>query len=111
MYYVYILYSKKDKNFYTGYTHDLRRRYLEHQNGLVESTCSRRPILLIYYEAYISKNNAEQREIFYKSGRGRETLLKILKETLEGVVGEIKKLKEEDVKIKKRLEVIEKKIR
>ncbi|MDP1709402.1 MAG: GIY-YIG nuclease family protein [Candidatus Komeilibacteria bacterium] len=81
MYYVYILYSRRDKELYTGCTHDLRRRYREHQDGLVDSTRYRRPLELIYYEAHISKDNAGRRELFYKSGRGRETLNKILKET------------------------------
>lgn len=40
-----------------------------------------------------------------------ESFVPIWDGKIEGVVGEIKKLKEEDVKIKKRLEVIEKKIR
>ncbi|MFC1613310.1 GIY-YIG nuclease family protein [Patescibacteria group bacterium] len=81
MYYVYILYSKKDKKLYVGYTNDLRSRYIEHQKGLVKSTKHRRPLKLIYYEAYISESNARRRELFYKSGRGRETLKKILEET------------------------------
>ena len=83
MYYVYILYSLKDQDFYTGYSSNLKQRLSEHQNGLVDSTRHRRPLKLVYYEAYISESNARSREEFYKSGRGRETIRKILKETLE----------------------------
>lgn len=79
---VYILFSLKDKLFYVGFTGDLTQRYKEHQEGLAKSTKYRRPLKLIYYEAYISKVNAQRRELFYKSGRGRETLRKILKESL-----------------------------
>ena len=85
MYYVYILYSLKDTDFYTGYSSNLELRVKEHQNGLVESTRHRRPLRLVYYEAYISEANARSREVFYKSGRGRETIRKILKETLENI--------------------------
>jgi len=33
MYYVYVLYSERDKGLYTGYTGDLRRRIDEHNKG------------------------------------------------------------------------------
>jgi len=79
---VYILFSLKDKKFYVGYTTNLKLRYQQHQNGEVRSTFYRRPVKLIYYEAYSDEANAKRRELFYKSGRGRETLHKILRETL-----------------------------
>lgn len=43
MFYVYILKSKKDNNFYMGSTNDLKRRINEHNSGLVFSTKSRMP--------------------------------------------------------------------
>ncbi len=62
MYYVYILKSKKDDNFYTGFTSDLKRRLDEHNRGLVFSTKSRIPFELVYYEAYKSDKDARYRE-------------------------------------------------
>lgn len=62
MYYVYILKSKKDNNFYMGSTNDLRRRLNEHSKGLVFSTRSRVPFELIYYEAYKAERDARNRE-------------------------------------------------
>ncbi len=82
MFYVYILFSKKDQNLYIGCTNDLKRRVEQHNKGVVRATKSRRPLKLIYYEAYINKDNAFRREKFYKSGRGHETIEKVLKETL-----------------------------
>ena len=49
LYYVYILQSQKDNNFYTGYTKDLKKRLKEHKSGDVKSTRNRRPLELIYY--------------------------------------------------------------
>lgn len=72
MYYVYILKSKKDNKHYIGSTHDLKRRFNEHQLGKVESTKSRRPLLIEYYEAYRNK------ELLYKTGQGRRILKKRL---------------------------------
>jgi len=52
MYFVYILQSRKDNKLYIGYTEDLRVRFSLHTNGKVASTKNRRPLELIYYEAY-----------------------------------------------------------
>ncbi len=62
MYYVYILKSKKDHNFYIGSTNNLKRRLCEHDSGLVFSTKSRKPLELVYYEAYSAEGDARKRE-------------------------------------------------
>ena len=62
MYYLYVLKSKKDNKGYIGSTNDLKRRFSEHNNGLVQSTKARIPFELIYYEAYKSEKDARDRE-------------------------------------------------
>ncbi|MBI4621976.1 MAG: GIY-YIG nuclease family protein [Verrucomicrobia bacterium] len=37
-FYIYVLRSLNDGDFYTGYTHDLRKRIDEHRKGAVPST-------------------------------------------------------------------------
>ena len=76
MFYVYILKSKLDNTFYTGFTGNLRRRFKDHKNGNVESTKNRRPLELIYYEAYNDKESALKREKFLKTTRGKLQLRK-----------------------------------
>lgn len=76
MYYVYILKSDKDQKLYTGRTSDLKLRFRQHAEGLVKSTANRRPFKLIFYEAYFSEKDAINRELFLKSGRGREVIKK-----------------------------------
>ncbi|NQT91000.1 MAG: GIY-YIG nuclease family protein [Candidatus Omnitrophica bacterium] len=71
MYYVYVLLSLKDKMLYTGYSNDLNKRFLEHNQGLVESTKDRRPLELVYYECSLSKEDAIRRERCLKSGKGK----------------------------------------
>lgn len=44
MEYIYVLQSSKDKYFYIGWTNDLRKRFLEHNDGNVFSTAKRRPL-------------------------------------------------------------------
>lgn len=79
MYYVYILKSIKDENFYTGYSEDLKRRLEEHNKGKVESTKNRRPLQLICYEAYLDKGTAEKREKFLKTSDGKLDINRRLK--------------------------------
>ncbi len=78
MYFVYTLHSKKDGNLYIGYTENLQRRFVEHQEGKVMSTKHRLPIELIYYEAYLNQDDAKGREKFLKSGSGHRFLKKQL---------------------------------
>jgi len=63
MYYVYVLKlsPKEKKNFYFGYTEDLKRRIRQHISGSVRSTKGR-DTKLIYYEAFESKILAMRRE-------------------------------------------------
>jgi len=81
-YYVYILKSLKDHNLYTGLTNNLDSRIKEHNQGENQSTKARKPFVLVYYEALPTKEEAIVREKFYKSGRGRELLKKILFKSL-----------------------------
>ncbi len=67
MFYVYVLKSEKDGNLYTGSTNDLKRRMAEHNNGEVESTRHRRPLVLAYYEAYQDESDARSREARLKN--------------------------------------------
>ena len=61
-FYVYVLKSKKDGEFYIGSTNDLRRRFKEHNDGKVFSTKSHIPFEIIYYEAYKKEEDARRRE-------------------------------------------------
>ncbi|MDD5618615.1 MAG: GIY-YIG nuclease family protein [Candidatus Omnitrophica bacterium] len=71
MYYVYILYSSKSKNFYYGYTEDLKNRFAEHNGGLSKATASFRPWILVYYSAFQIKKLAKDFERYLKSGSGK----------------------------------------
>lgn len=62
MFYVYIIKSEHDGSIYTGYSNDLKRRFIEHNRGLSHSTKAGVPWILIYYEAYRSKADARYRE-------------------------------------------------
>ena len=76
MYYIYILKSLKDEKYYTGFSSDLRSRLKDHHSGNVQSTKNRRPLDLIYYEAYKEKAQALKREKFLKTTKGKLQLRK-----------------------------------
>jgi putative endonuclease len=82
MYYVYVLRSKTDGKFYTGYSADLAKRMEEHNKGVVESTRNRRPLQLVYYEACVKQQDALHREKYLKTAYGKRDIRNRLKEYL-----------------------------
>ena len=78
MYYAYILKSKRDGTFYIGYTNNLKRRFLEHNSGLVTSTKTHLPFDLVYYEGHRNRKDAIKREAFLKTGWGRNYIKRVL---------------------------------
>ena len=82
-YYVYVLLSLKDKRFYIGFTTNLKQRLQQHARGEVKSTKERRFLKLIHYEYFLNESDAKSREVFLKSGFGREQLRQSLKRTLQ----------------------------
>jgi putative endonuclease len=81
-YYVYVLFSEKDKKLYIGFSSNVFLRFKQHQNGENISTANRRPLRLIYYEAHVNETDALRRESYFKSTHGKRTLQIILKEVL-----------------------------
>lgn len=62
MNYTYIL-KCGDGSLYTGWTNDLEKRIAAHNAGKgAKYTKSRRPVKLVYYEAFETKEEAMQRE-------------------------------------------------
>ena len=84
-FYVYILFSLKDRGLYIGFTADLKKRLILHSKSQVTSTKLRTPFKLIHYEYFINKSDAKAREEFLKSGFGRKQLKEILKRTLKNI--------------------------
>ena len=85
MWYVYVLWSKRDRKLYIGCTNDLKKRLILHNKGEIPATKFRRPLILIHYEAYLNKYDAYSREKWLKTGWGRNHLKKILVQTLKGL--------------------------
>ena len=83
-YYVYILRSLKDKQFYTGYTKNIQNRMKSHSDGLVASTMNRIPLELVYWERCLNQQDATQREKYLKTAWGKRYLKNRMKHYLTG---------------------------
>jgi putative endonuclease len=77
-----------NKQLYTGYTNDLKRRINEHQSGKVDFTSQRLPVKLIHYEAYLLKEDATRRERYLKTTEGKRFLKQQIRDLLikEGII-------------------------
>lgn len=81
MYYVYVLRSFEDKKFYIGYTADIERRITEHLRGQTHSTARFNNPVLIFYEVFLSKEDALRREQYFKTTKGKKTLRLMLRDS------------------------------
>ena len=78
MWYVYLLQNEYGK-WYTGATHDMPKRILEHNSGKTRTTKYRGPWKVIYCEICINKSDVFAREKYLKSGMGKRFLKNRLK--------------------------------
>ena len=74
MYYVYVLYSKKYKRLYKGFTKDLESRLKQHNNRSVKSTKAYIPWEIVYLEEFKELDEAVKRERYFKTAAGRRFL-------------------------------------
>ena len=73
-YKVYAIKSCVDRRIYVGFTKDLDNRLREHNRGKTKSTKGFRPWKLLYEEIVETRVEARNREVFFKSGSGKEFL-------------------------------------
>ena len=77
MNYTYIL-KCKDDSLYTGWTNDLKKRITSHNAGKgAKYTKARRPVELVYYEEFQTREEAMKREYAIKqlSRKEKEALI------------------------------------
>lgn len=83
MYYIYVLISNADNQFYVGFTNDLKTRLDSHAKGNVESTRNRRPLRLVYYEGCLNRDDALKRERYLKTTWGKRYLRNRIRNYME----------------------------
>ena len=78
MYYVYILKSLLDSNYYIGQTNNLFERVQRHNQGRVMSTKHRKTFEMIYFEEFNTRSEAVKREGYLKSLKCGNEFFKII---------------------------------
>ncbi len=73
-YYVYAIKSLTRTYIYVGLTNSVERRIDQHNQGQNRSTKAYKPFKLIYTQEFKKRREARQREIYLKSGIGKEFL-------------------------------------
>jgi putative endonuclease len=68
----YVLRGASGDYLYKGSCRDLVERLKNHRAGRVAHTKNRRPLNLVYHEYFASYTEARKRELFFKTGAGRE---------------------------------------
>lgn len=72
MNYAYLVHCS-DGSYYAGWTNDLEKRVKAHNNGTgAKYTKTRRPVVLVYAEAFDTKSEAMKREAALKKLKHKE---------------------------------------
>lgn len=74
MFFIYAIKSEQDGRIYVGMCTNVVVRLKEHNAGKTRSTKGYRPWQLIYTEEAVNRTEARKREIYLKSGVGKEFL-------------------------------------
>ena len=74
MFHVYVLRSEKTGRRYVGSCEDLETRVKRHNLGHSKATRHAVPWTLVHSETFSNRADAERKERYYKSGRGRDEL-------------------------------------
>ena len=78
-YTVYVLYSKSFQKTYTGFSSNFEARLKSHNDfGKKDWAVRYRPWEILITEEYDTKSEAMNREKFFKSGQGRESIKRIV---------------------------------
>ena len=66
------------KVYLLGLTSNIEKRFQAHNRGYEKTTKPYKPFILLYYEECENRLAARKREVFLKSGRGKDFLRKLL---------------------------------
>jgi len=79
MFYAYII-QNPSGILYKGSTDNLKKRLEQHNGKTIfrSFTAKRGPWKLVYFEEFLTRKEATDRERFFKSGKGREFISKVI---------------------------------
>jgi putative endonuclease len=71
MYYAYVLKSVAFDFYYKGHCENIEERLKEHNSGMTKSIKPYIPFLVVYFEIFDTRDQAINREKYFKSSAGR----------------------------------------
>jgi putative endonuclease len=74
MFHVYVLRSERTGRRYIGSAENIEVRLQRHNSGHSKATRHGMPWVVIHTESFLTRAEAVQKELYYKSGRGRDAL-------------------------------------
>ena len=84
MFYVYVLVEEKSHKNYIGFSKDLRKRIVEHQQDVGAKFTKTGRWHLVYYEAFLSRKDAMNRERKLKqNGNARHQLFQRIQDSID----------------------------
>lgn len=81
IYYVYVLRDKTTNRLYFDLTSNLKKRLAEHQRSKL--THRNKDFKLIFFEGFVNKKDAQEREKYFKKTKGKRATKLMLKYTLK----------------------------
>ncbi len=80
MYFTYLAQSiSNPEKYYKGHTDDLKKRLMQHNQGMTKSIKHLIPLRIIYYESFETREIAIKSEKYWKTAAGRRYLQSQLK--------------------------------
>ena len=76
MFFVYVIRSSVNGHFYVGMTEDVEARLHRHNRGENKSKKAHKPWSLFFFESFETRIEARNREVYLKSGIGKEFIKK-----------------------------------
>ena len=74
MFYCYVLKSERTGRRYVGSCENLEARLRRHNLGKVPATKHGTPWIMLHHEVFETRRQAITKELYYKTGRGRDEL-------------------------------------
>jgi putative endonuclease len=78
MYYTYVIKSVSHDFYYKGHCEKLEERLKQHNSGMTESIRPYVPYEIVYFEEFLTREEAIKREKYFKSSAGRRFLKKMI---------------------------------
>jgi putative endonuclease len=78
-FYIYVLQSEKNNQYYIGATSDIGKRLIRHNKGYSRYTKAARPWKLVYKEVYDTLSEARKREKQIKAWKKRAAIEQLIR--------------------------------